>query len=72
MVGPVGQSHGSVTRSIASPVVISLRHLPACVGIHPVWCVRYMFPDMPVIVETLMLRSLQLGFTSPIRRWGFA
>jgi hypothetical protein len=71
-MGHVGQSHVPVTRSVASPVVISLRHLPACVGIHPVWCVCYIFHDMPVTVETLMLRSLQLGFPGPIRRWGFA
>jgi hypothetical protein len=60
-----------VARSVASPVVIGLCHLHACVDIHPVWCIHYIFPDILVTVDILMLRSLRLGLTGPIRRWWF-
>jgi hypothetical protein len=66
-VGPVGQPHGTVTRSVASPVIMGICHLSMCVGIHPVWCIHYILLDILVTVETLMLRSLPLGLTSPIR-----
>jgi hypothetical protein len=51
---------------------MGLRHLLACVGIHLVWCIRYIFPDVLVTIETLMLRSLRLELTGSVRWRGFA
>jgi hypothetical protein len=63
MVGPVGQTHDTVARSVASPIIMVLRHLPSCIGIHPVWCIHYIFPNILVTIDISMLRSLQLGLT---------
>jgi hypothetical protein len=51
-------SRGSVPHttvcSVASPVVTCLRHLSSCVGIHPEWCIRYIYPNILVTVEKLV------------------
>lgn len=67
-----GSAHGTVARTIASPVIMGMCHLPSCVRIHLVWSIHYIFTDILVIVDILILRSLRLGLIGPIHRWWFA
>jgi hypothetical protein len=54
--GPVGQSHGAFAHHAFLPVVMSPRHLLACVGIHPIWCIYHALPSIRVTIEASMLR----------------
>jgi hypothetical protein len=63
----MGQFNGAVVRVVALSVVTNLRHPPACVGIHLVWCICCVLLGMRVTVETLALRPYDRGWLAHVR-----
>jgi hypothetical protein len=65
--------HGGSRRSVAwisravLPTVTTLRHLLACVGVDPVWCICRVEPNIRATIKALMLRSFMNRIVQPVK-----